>query len=144
MNYLILLACCSGLSAVETSVYRVVFHPGGLVINVQSPDEDEVDSVALRWITLPKTGAAEAEAAASKSLRDFLPPGTLVRLWAPEKDIPRDQKGRLQAVVVRDSDHRSAEEEGIARGFATFAPDASVTDEWRQRLAPPAKEAAKP
>jgi endonuclease YncB( thermonuclease family) len=118
----------------ENGPYKVIFIPDALTLMAQSPDEDEPERIALRWLAAPPDGDPAA-AEAVKALRALLPAGTMIKLVAPEAEPPRDRKGRLQAVVVIAADGTSVQESQLKAGWAGFAPDPSLMAEWKERLA---------
>lgn len=135
---------CSTAHAVETGPYKVLYVPDAQTVNVQSPDEDEPERVSLRWITLPEKGTTAANAIneeAVKALRVLLPAGTMITLVAPEKEVPRDKKGRLQALVVIKDGGVCVQDSVIRAGWALCGGLPETMKVWNDKLSQAASAA---
>jgi hypothetical protein len=136
----LIVALAGAAAGAESGPYKVIFIPDALTLMAQSPDEDEPERIALRWLAAPPDGDA-AVAEAVKALRALLPAGTMIKLVAPEPEPPRDRKGRLQAQVVIAADGTSVQEAQLKSGWAALAPDATLVAELKDRFARAAETA---
>jgi endonuclease YncB( thermonuclease family) len=119
LQSLILLALWGWLGAAEIE---------GTVLAVI--DGDTVDTTAgrvrLRWIDTPESrdnahGQRMPEgAAATLALRQLLPTGATVALWAPGPAVERDRYQRLLAVVTPAGSASSAQEAMIRAGWSPY------------------------